>query len=195
MGFPLPRVLRQGPFRALCVFLALMGPVAGQSQQLGLPEAPILTISSDRLFAESAFGQRVIREIEAEGALLAAENERIVAELSREERELTDKRAGMEPEAFRELADAFDRKVQSHREGQRAKLEALGARSEEARGIFLQLARPILVALLRETGAGVILERSSVFLSSDATDITELAITRIDEAIGDGEGLEKQNGK
>ncbi|KUJ86237.1 outer membrane chaperone Skp [Ruegeria marisrubri] len=175
--------------------MALMGPVAGHAQQLGLPEAPILTISSDRLFSESAFGQRVIREIEAEGAALAAENERIVAELSREEKELTQKRAEMDPDAFRELADAFDRKVQSHRDGQRAKLEALGARGEEARGTFLQLARPILVALLHDSGAGVILERSSVFLSSDATDITDIAIARIDAAIGDGRDLEKPKGK
>ncbi|TMV08758.1 OmpH family outer membrane protein [Ruegeria sediminis] len=184
------RNLRQGPLRALCVFLALIGPVPALSQQLGLPDAAILTISSDRLFAGSAFGRRVIDEIESEGAELAAENERIVADLSREEKELTEQRAEMTPEEFRELADAFDRKVQSHREGQRAKLEALGARGDEARGVFLRLARPILVDLLRESGAGVILERSSVFLSSDATDITDIAIARIDAEIGDGKDLE-----
>ncbi|MGD9866344.1 MAG: OmpH family outer membrane protein, partial [Pseudodonghicola sp.] len=50
----------------------------------------------------------------------------------------------------------------------------------------LRAARPVLETLMRETGAGVILERNSVFLSANATDITDEAIARIDAAIGDG---------
>ncbi len=178
--------------RALCILLALIGPTQVSSQQLGVPQAAILTISSDRLFSGSAFGMRVIGEIEAEGALLAAENERIVEDLSREEKDLTEKRAIMTAQEFRPLAEAFDRKVQTHRESQRAKLDALAIRSDEARSLFLEMARPILVDLLRETGAGLIVERTDVFLSSDATDITDIAIARIDAAIGDGSELEQQ---
>ena len=180
----------QGPLRALCVLALLVIAGTAAAQQLGVPQADVLTVSSDRLFAESKFGQRVLREIEAEGTLLAEENERIVAELSREEKDLTEKRATMQAEAFRPLAEAFDRKVQSHREGQRAKLDALARRSEEAQQTFVELVQPILIDLLRESGASVIIERSSVFLSSDRTDITEAAINRIDAVIGDGSSLE-----
>lgn len=180
----------QGPLWALCVFLTLvfLEPVA--AQQLGVPQSSVVTLSSERLFAESAFGQRVLREIEAEGVLLGEENERIVAELSREEKVLTEQRATMTAEEFRPLADAFDEKVQSHREGQRAKLDVLARRSEEARQMFLELARPVLIDLLRESGASIIIERSSVFLSSDRTDITDAAIARINAAIGDGSAVE-----
>ncbi|WP_336509380.1 OmpH family outer membrane protein [Ruegeria lacuscaerulensis] len=150
----------------------------------------MLTLSSERLFAESAFGQRILREIEAEGILLGEENERIVDELSKEEKDLTEKRANMAADEFRPLAEAFDRKVQSHREGQRAKLDALARRSEEAQQKFFELVQPVLIDLLRETGASVIIERSSVFLSSDRTDITDAAIARINTAIGDGGELE-----
>ncbi|MDX1742289.1 MAG: OmpH family outer membrane protein [Ruegeria sp.] len=180
----------QGPLRALCVFLALITAGTAVPQQLGVPESSVVTLSSERLFAESAFGKRVLREIEVEGILLGEENERIVAELSREEKLLTEQRATMTAEEFRPLADAFDEKVQSHREGQRAKLDALARRGEDARQRFLVLVRPVLIDLLRESGATIIIERSSVFLSSDRTDITDAAIARIDAVIGDGRAVE-----
>ncbi len=186
------KAIIQGPLRALCVFLALSFASAVSAQQLGVPQSGVLTISSDRLFSESAYGQRIFREIETESEDLGAENERIVAELSAEEKDLTEKRAELTPEEFRPLAEAFDDKVQTHRESQRAKLDALARRSEEARSTFARLAEPVLIDLLRETGASMIIERSSVFLSADASDITDAAIARINAAIGDGEAIESQ---
>jgi Skp family chaperone for outer membrane proteins len=172
----------------LLVVLLFASP--GQSQQIGLPQSAILTVATDRMFAGSAFGLRVANEIEAESAVLAAENRRIEAELTAEEKDLTQRRPDMEPQAFRALADAFDEKVQANRKKQDAKARALNQFSDAARVEFLQVARPVLEALMRDAGAGVILERSNVFLSSNATDITDLAITRIDAAIGDGAALE-----
>jgi len=159
------------------------------AQQLGLAHSAILTVATDRMFAESAFGRRIADEIETESAILATENRRIEAELTAEEKDLTQRRADMDPAAFREMADAFDQKVQANRAAQDAKARALNQIGESARVEFLNAARPILEALMREAGAGVVLERSSVFLSSNATDITDLAIARIDSAIGDGAGL------
>jgi len=159
------------------------------AQQLGLAHSAILTVATDRMFAESAFGRRIAGEIETESAILATENRRIEAELTSEEKDLTQRRADMDPAAFREMADAFDQKVQANRAAQDAKARALNQIGEAARVEFLNAARPILEALMREAGAGVVLERSSVFLSSNATDITDLAIARIDSAIGDGAGL------
>ena len=150
------------------------------AQELGLPQSAILTISSERLFSASRFGQEVEASIEAEGRALAAENRAIEAELTAEEQDLTARRPDMEPEAFRELADAFDRKVQEIRKAQDTKARALAKQRDEARALFFDAARPVLAELMREAGAGVILERSSVFLSANATDVTDLAITRID---------------
>lgn len=174
---------------ALGLALVLAAPVPGAAQQLGLPQSEILTLSSERLFAESAFGRRVQAEIEAESAVLAAENRRMEAELSAEEQELTERRVTMEPAAFRALADAFDRRVQEIRRTQDAKARDLARRDEIARGEFLAAARPVLEALMREAGATLILERSSVFLSANSTDVTDLAIERIDAVLGDGSGI------
>ncbi|MBI6630403.1 OmpH family outer membrane protein [Pontibaca salina] len=151
-----------------------------------LPYSAILTVAPDRLFIESAYGQRVVREIETEGAALATENRRIESQLMAEEQELTGLRAEMDPGEFRALADAFDQKVQRIRREQDAKARELGEQQDRARSEFLEVARPVLVTLMRESGASVILQRSSVFLSADSTDITDLAVARIDAEIGDG---------
>lgn len=175
---------------ALALALAATMPAFAQEADgdgATLPESAILTVASDRLFIDSAYGQRVMDEIESEGTVLAAENRRIEAELMAEERELTRLRAEMEAEAFRRLADDFDAKVQRIRREQDAKARELGERQEQARSEFLGRVRPVLVALMRETGASIILERSSVFLSADSTDITDIAIGRIDASIGDGD--------
>ena len=185
----------QGPIRALCVFLAMACTHAASAQQLGVQQSIVLTISGERLFSGSQFGQRVFREIEAESEILAQENERIIQVLSTEERELTDKRAELSAEDFRPLAEAFEEKVQKHRESQRAKLDALARRSDEARQIFVGLAQPVLIELMRETGASIIIERSTVFLSADTSDITDAAIARINAAIGDGQALEDGRGE
>ncbi|MFY0310735.1 OmpH family outer membrane protein [Leisingera sp. D0M16] len=161
-------------------------PGPGRGYQLGLPQSGILTIQPERLFSESAFGQRVEREIEAEGAVLTAENRRIEAELRSEELELTERRSEMEPEAFRALADAFDQKVQDTRRRQEQKLREITQMGEVARREFISASLPVLQQILRETGAGAILDHSSVFLSAEAADITSLAIARIDAVLGDG---------
>ncbi|WP_146345344.1 OmpH family outer membrane protein [Phaeobacter marinintestinus] len=179
-------LIRTGQALALILLTAFAATTSGVAQQLGVPNSAILTLESDRLFSRSAFGQRVATEIEADSAVLAAENRRIEAELSTEEQDLTDRRVEMEPEAFRALADAFDQKVQTNRQTQDAKARALNQRGEQARIEFLRAARPILETMMREAGASMIMERSSVFLSSNSTDITDLAIVRIDTMIGDG---------
>ena len=53
-------------------------------------QSPILTIDSDRVFNESAFGLRVADDVETQSAEISAENRLIEADLKAEERKLTD---------------------------------------------------------------------------------------------------------
>lgn len=145
-------------------------------------QSPILTIDSERLYAESDYGKQTTREIEALGAELTAENRRIEEELTAEERQLTEQRSTMTSVAFRELADAFDQKVEEIRAQQDAKTRDLNRRLEERQVAFLNVAAPVLEQLMREAGAAVILERRSVFLSANAIDITQTAINRLNAA-------------
>ncbi|MGV6847770.1 MAG: OmpH family outer membrane protein [Marinibacterium sp.] len=171
---------------ALVLAIAVTAILAGAGMAQDLPKNPILTIDSDRFFADSEFGRRIAATIEAESADLAAENRRIEAELTAEEKDLTARRATTPPEEFRALADAFDAKVQTIRQTQDAKARALTERRDADRVTFLRAAQPVLEDILNETGATVILERNSVFFSSNASDITDRAIAGINASIGSG---------
>ena len=118
--------------------------------------------------------------LEEAGLEVQAENDRIAAELEVEELELTKQREVLEPEEFRSLAAAFDEKAEKIR-GERAEASrALSQRLEEERRAFLSAAVPILQEIMLESGAAVVLEQRSVFISARAVDITAVAIERID---------------
>lgn len=161
-----------------------MGGAAAQT--IGTVISPVLTIESDRLFVESAFGQRVAREIEAEEAVLRAENRKIEAELAEEEKRLTEERPTMSPQDFRAVADAFDERVEFLRREQDKKALAIGQQRDEEQRVFFTSAQPILSEIMRESQAALIVEKRSVFLSTNSIDITSRAIERIDATLGEG---------
>lgn len=180
--------------RAFLLGLLIAGTAAAQeeaaSDAAAAVQSPILTIDTELLYRGSLFGKRMAAGLEAEGAALAAENRRIEAELTAEEKALTDQRAGMDPEAFSALADAFDEKVRTKRREQDGKARGLSLQQGAGRDTFLRAAAPVLEAMMRESGAAVVLDRREVFLSVTAIDITSDAIARIDAAIGDGADLD-----
>jgi len=159
------------------------------SQTSNVAESAILTVESDRLFAESEFGLRVGREIEAAQSILLAENRKIEAELTAEEKALTEKRKQMTAQDFRAVADAFDVRVQDIRRIQDTKAGKIEQLRDQEQVAFINATRPILVELMQGAGASVIMERRTVLASNDAIDITDRAIARLNLAIGDGAGL------
>lgn len=172
-----------GWLRSICVALALFGASATFAQDV---RSPILTIDSEALYRNSAFGQRVLQDIDTQTTALAEENRTLEVELEAEERALTSQRATLPATEFRALADAFDARVQAIRSERDARNRDISAQLEENRERFLSVAFPVLEAIMREAGAAVVLERRSVFISANSIDITEFAITRIDAVLGDG---------
>ncbi|MGC1505693.1 MAG: OmpH family outer membrane protein [Sulfitobacter sp.] len=186
--------------RSVLLALALMGPAQLVSGQAALAQqassdaalnrgsiiSPVLTIDSDRLFLDSDFGKRVVAEVEAKGTELANENRKIEADLEAEERRLTEVRATMTPEAFRTLANEFDEKVQQTRQVQATKGRALNALLDQEREVFESAAGPVLERLMRSAEAAVILDLRSVFVSASAIEITDDAISLLNETLGSG---------
>ncbi|MDJ1015632.1 MAG: OmpH family outer membrane protein [Paracoccaceae bacterium] len=156
-------------------------PVRAQDASFTIPP-PILTIDQERLLAETRPGARLIAEIEDQALALAQENEAIEAELTREERELTEQRASMEPAEFRALADAFDAKVQGLRAEQEEKARQVNEAGEQARQAFLADIAGVISDIVLERRALVVLDRRDVFLSADRIDITNEAIRRVNAA-------------
>lgn len=151
-----------------------------------VPGRPFLTLDQDRLFAESDFGRRVREEIEERARALGAENRRIESELSEEERALTRKRDEMAADAFRTLADAFDARVVEIRERQDGKAREIDDHAEAERKRFFAEVLPILLEIVRETGASAILEDRAIILAAESLDITDEAVRRVNARLGDG---------
>ncbi|TCL09268.1 periplasmic chaperone for outer membrane proteins Skp [Shimia isoporae] len=174
--------------KALTLVLAgIAGTASAQDVQGTL--APVLVVESERMFSESLFGQRVAVELARLQAELVAQNAEMETSLTEEERELTEKRKTMAAEEFSALAREFDERVSRIRREQDAKFSEINELSEREQAVFIQAARPILFALMQETGAGVILERRTVLLSNDSVDITDEAIRRLNETLGEGRAI------
>lgn len=168
------------------------GAAVAQDVGSGGPEiaaSAIVVLDRDALFANSLFGRKIARDIEAASVALSAENRQIEIDLEAEERDLTAVRDTMEANEFRELAEDFDRRVTEIRQTQDAKARAIAQRSDRAQQVFYDRANSILVALARETGALVVLDRRLVIASADQVDITREAQVRIDALLGDGSNL------
>ncbi|GGC02820.1 molecular chaperone Skp [Marivita lacus] len=173
----------------LCVAPPVQAQQDGGLSNLGVVQSLILTVAPDALYAQSDFGQRIVREIEADSVEIAAENRRIEAELTAEERELTELRDSLAPADFRARAEAFDEKVQRLRREQDEKARAVGQRSDDARRALLTAAQPILLQLMIESGAVAVLDRRSVLLSVESVDITDEAIQRVNAEFGAGAAI------
>ncbi|MCR9109279.1 OmpH family outer membrane protein [Marivita sp. XM-24bin2] len=173
----------------LCISTQVHAQQDGGLSNVGVVQSLILTVAPEALYTQSDFGKRIAREIEAESLEIAADNRRIEAELTAEERELTELRDSLDPAEFRSRAEAFDEKVQRLRREQDEKARAVGTRNEEARRALLTAAQPILLQLMIESGAVAVLDRRVVLLSVDSVDITEQAILRVNDEFGDGEAI------
>lgn len=165
----------------------LASPLQAQSDQGTPPSSAILTIDQERLFNGSEWGKRATARLADESAKLAAENRALEAQLVAEEKELTDARPDMAPEAFRKAADAFDARVVEMRRTQDAKGRAIARITDAERQKFYAAALPVMGEVLRRKGAVVVLDSRAIFVSAESIDVTDEMIRAIDEALGAGE--------
>lgn len=169
-----------------CLLVALFAVSTWFAADAQTTQSGIFTLNQDRLYNQSKFGLRVKREAGQRTSDIAAENRRMEAKLKAEELDLTKKRPSLKPAEFRKLADEFDAKVEKIRSGQAQKTVDFNSWAAGQRKQFFDSAFPILLKLADQLKAVAILDRRSVIISSDETDITDRAIKKIDAAIGDG---------
>ena len=147
--------------------------------------SPVLAIDQQRLFVESDFGEASLSALEAASRELQAEIRQIESDLEIEERMLTERRQTLPPAEFAPLATAFDDKVESIRAAWGAKDRELKRQREVDQQTFYETVLPILVEVMREMGAVILVDQSTVILSLDRVDITQIAIERINRTLAD----------
>jgi Skp family chaperone for outer membrane proteins len=170
----------------LCLGLTLGVALPLEAQQIGVIQSDVLVIDPERMLLDSDYGKRLQGEIQAERDRLIAYNEKIAQELEAEEQRLTALRSTTPANEFRELADAFDQRVEELRlESERLSRE-LERRRELIPIQFMRVVQPVLSELLNEANAMVMIDARTVMLHTSAADVTDLAVQRINAAIGAG---------
>lgn len=163
---------------AAALAAAAPGPILAQA----LSGPGIRVLDQDRLLRESALGQALLAELREAEQALDRENQALADALAAEERALTDLRASLPPDAFRQRAEEFDRRVEAIR-AERARLgQELARRYETEAQRFFETALPVLSALMAEQGIVALLNPNAVILGPDWFDVTSLAIERLDRA-------------
>ena len=174
-------------------FGAATGPGA-QAQVEDAIQSEILVLDLERFFAGTKVGQRLTEQYQSERDALIANNRALEAELRREEQALTEARKTLSAEQFRAKADAFDEKVRSIRHENENKARDLERGRELAPLSLMRMAEPILVQVMQDSGGKIILDNRQILLRADIIDITDLAIARVDAAIGDGAQAPSETG-
>ncbi len=166
--------------------LAIAGLPAVAQQIVDTDGPGVVVVDTDELFRTTIYGKRVTSELETRARALQAENDRITADLTSEEKSLTERRPNMDPAAFRVEAAEFDARVQGIRRSRDAAIAAFETDRENAPRLFMERVRTTLGELMVERGAVVMLNQNMVLLSLSRVDITNAAIARIDADLGDG---------
>lgn len=175
----------RGLATAAAVVLCVVTGTA-QAQDVGRIQSDVLVLDPERLFEETRLGRRMLADHQAQREELAARNRKLEAELEAEERQLTEQRPTLAPADFRDLADAFDEKVQGIRRDSERRVRDLEGERERLPVLFLRQVEPVLIEVMRDSGGVLLLDARTVLLRADAVDATDTAIARIDRAIGDG---------
>ncbi len=155
-------------------------PSVSTAQDVGVVQSPVLVVDPERLFEQTRLGQSLLAQIQAEREALIALNRQIEAELEAEEKALTQKRDETSPEEFREMADAFDAKVQQIRRDSERRVRDLERNRERAPIDFMRQVEPVLVDIMRAANGVVVIDARNVLLRAEVVDITNVAIARID---------------
>lgn len=166
-------------WRGLLLALGLMWsqPVVAQDTTSA---APVLVLDLERLYGASDYAESLRAAVEVEAEALARENERIVADLTEEERSLTERRPTMEPDAFRAEAAEFDAKVNDIRRARDAKEAQINQARADVRLRFFDEVRPLVGRIMVEKGAQAVIDSRSIVVVVRVADITNEAIARID---------------
>ena len=147
----------------------------------------VLVVDLDRVFTETIYGQRLQADFRESERALGNDFNRIAGELIAEEKQLRDLRAETPPDEFREMAEAFDTKSTKLRLEQSERRNKLTQDLQVARENLLRQLGPIFSQLMQERGASILIQKDDQrMIVFPQADITQSAITLIDQRLGDG---------
>ena len=171
---------------AWIIIFSVLAPNGALSQNLSSdvkPNIQMLVLDIRKVLTESRAGQIILNRYKEQVIALNNEFNYLQMQLIAEEQELSDLRPTMDVDAFVKLAEAFDEKSTQTREEYRARKKSIDDRLNEDTDRLARILSQYAGEVMEEKGAGLVLMKNQVIVSSNAIDITSVVMERANQLI------------
>lgn len=172
----------------LCVGFFLFGTALGSAAMAapatppagGAPAARILMVDLRRVMAESKVGHDMQRQVEGLNNQVSGDLKNEKASLQKEQVALQQQSAILAADVKARRIKDFETKVAAFQEKVQKRGSMIQGGVMKAQSQIEQALGPILQGVMRERGATILLDRSSVLLGINGIDMTPVVIQRLD---------------
>lgn len=166
----------------LTVFSALFTittPAAAQD----LPKVSLLIIDFERVSTDSRVGQDITAQIQQHASKINTWQSNIEAALNGERQELERQQTIIAPDAFEQMALAFQQKANGANNQLQSLRENLRNVGGQAQLEIDRVLKPIVNTFMAEKGATVVMDKRVVWLSAGGFDLTTQVIERLNNEL------------
>lgn len=160
------------------------GSAAAQAQAPANP-GPVIPgvciFHNDRMLAQSTAGQSVQTGMQRLITEVQGELQPYAAAIQTEAQQLQQGGAAADPQGTRR--QALQQRAQEAQQLEQTRQQELQYTQQLQIRAIAQAADPILVAVYQERGCGLLLDRSAVYISNPAMDVTDVVIQRLNTAL------------
>lgn len=160
------------------------GSAAAQAQAPANP-GPVIpgvcVFHNDRMLAQSTAGQSVQAGMQRLITEVQGELQPYAAAIQTEAQQLQQGGAAADPQGTRR--QALQQRAQEAQQLEQTRQQELQYTQGLQVRAIAQAADPILVAVYQERGCGLLLDRSAVYISNPAMDVTDVVIQRLNTAL------------
>jgi len=160
---------------------AVLAAAAAPAQELA--PGGVIVVSRERVLQETVAGQALLAAERELGTAFEARVDAAKSTLDAEEAELARLRGQLGREEFERRAAAFDRRVRRARRLSQKQAAELQQSFRAARERLAAELGPILIEILRQTGASVVLDAGQILVAAPTVDATDEAIRLFDERV------------
>ncbi|MGB8601514.1 MAG: OmpH family outer membrane protein [Rhizomicrobium sp.] len=178
------RLIAAGLFLGSLFFAAALGDTAMAAPATppagGAPAARILMVDLRRVMAESKVGHDMQRQVEALNNQVSGDLKAEKASLQKEQVALQQQSAILAADVKARRIKDFETKVASFQDKVQKRGSMIQGGVMKAQSQIEQALGPVLQGVMRERGATILLDRSSVLLGINGIDMTSVVIQRLD---------------
>ena len=168
-------------FLSALVITGTLFTASANAQAVGT--AKIILVDFDRVTKESLVGKDVRAQIESRRITMEARAGELEKTLIDERNALQAQRTIIAPDAFEQKAKEFTAKQQAAQTEMTSKNQSLQRAAQQANSEIQRTLKPLVLAMMKEKGASIVLDKGLTYHSEGGMDVTTTIIERLDLAL------------